>query len=383
MKRGALMARHMTELTIETYRGISNLSIKDLGDVNILVGDNNTGKTSVLEAIQILSDPSEYNIIQVARQREKYKFSLRMGLTILDLFTYLFKVSSDVKNTSQYKIALSFVLNQSKLGVYLQGEMIDQLIDLKEIRFNPALGNNITNDILEEQEEVKTFVGKISRPADQTGQLSLMPFNESDLEINKYTRISRSKRMKPIIEVRTIQTIDHVIENAFDNIIKNKEIKEKAILLLKNFDPGISDLRYINDNGRFVPVVENDLSEYLPLSMYGDGMKKALTILNALVSAENGIVLIDEFETALHTSVMEKVFEFVYSACKQLNVQLFITTHSIEAVDKLLECAGEEIDNVRIITLKKDSASKQTLTRSLKGSEVLEDRKNFDFEVRQ
>ena len=132
-----------------------------------------------------------------------------------------------------------------------------------------------------------------------------------------------------------------------------------------------------------MPVVESNLPEYLPLSMYGDGMKKVLTILNALVSAKNGIVMVDEFETALHTSVMENVFKFVILTCKKLNVQLFLTTHSIEAVDKVLKCAGDEIDNIRIITLKKDEESEGTLSRSLKGSEVLEDRENFDFEVRR
>ncbi len=89
-----------------------------------------------------------------------------------------------------------------------------------------------------------------------------------------------------------------------------------------------------------------------------------MTILNALVSSENGIVLVDEFETALHTSAMENVFRFVISTCKKLNVQLFLTTHSIEAVDKILKCSDEEIDNIRIITLKKDDVSEKTFGKS-------------------
>jgi len=375
------MTRHFTELKIETYRGIKDLCLKDLGDINILVGDNNSGKTSVLEAIQILCDPSEYNIIQVARQREKYRLSMKMGLTILDLFMYMFSISSGMKDTNQYSIALSSVYGGNKLDVRIQGEVIEQLVDINEIRgFTIAERYKKYNDLFEGQEEIKTFIGKInlSSPA------FLFP-DEKDynLRINEYIRPIRRSKSNPIIDVRNIQMIDHVVDNAFNNIIKNKEIKEKAISLLKDFDSNISDLRYINENDRFVPVVESNLPEYLPLSMYGDGMKKTLTILNALVSSENGIVLVDEFETALHTSAMENVFRFVISACKKLNVQLFLTTHSIEAVDKILKCSDEEIDNIRIITLKKDDVSEKTLARVLKGSEVLEDRKNFDFEVRQ
>jgi hypothetical protein len=45
--------------------------------------------------------------------------------------------------------------------------------------------------------------------------------------------------------------------------------------------------------------------------------------------------------------------------------------------------AGDELDNIRVITLKKDNTLSQTLSRNLIGSEVLEDRKNFGFEVRE
>lgn len=381
------MACHLSEFSIGTYRGIRDLCIKDLGDINILVGDNNCGKTSVLEALQILCDPSEYNIIQVARQREKYKFSIRpgLGLTIFDLFMYLFNVSSGMKNTNQYRIAMSSVYQGIECDVKIQGKIIDQLINLNDIaRYNQTVRNKIAHDLIEEQEEVKTFIGSIDASYPTYSQISLFKDDRaSALEINSYIRPMRSEKSKPMIDVRTVQTLDHVVNNAFNNLIKNKEIKEKAILLLKHFNSSISDLRYINENERFVPVVESDLPEYMPLSMYGDGMKKVLTILDALVSAENGIVLVDEFETALHTSAMENVFKFVISACKQLKVQLFFTTHSIEAVDKMLNCAGEEIDDIRVITLKKDAVSEKTLSRSLKGSEVLEDRKTFDFEVRQ
>ncbi len=255
------MTRHFTELKIETYRGIKDLCIKDLGDINILVGDNNSGKTSVLEAIQLLGDPSEYNIIQVARQREKYRLSMKMGLTILDLFMYMFSISSGMKDTNQYSIALSSVYGGNKLDVRIQGEVIEQLVDINEIRgFTIAERYKKYNDLFEGQEEIKTFIGKInlSSPA------FLFP-DEKDynLRINEYIRPIRRSKSNPIIDVRNIQMIDHVVDNAFNNIIKNKEIKEKAISLLKDFDSNISDLRYINENDRFVPVVESNLPEIL------------------------------------------------------------------------------------------------------------------------
>ena len=43
------MAIHVSELNIETYRGIKALKLENFASVNIITGDNNCGKTSVLE----------------------------------------------------------------------------------------------------------------------------------------------------------------------------------------------------------------------------------------------------------------------------------------------------------------------------------------------
>src|SRR5665647_236299 len=151
------MARHITELGIETFRGLKELQLKDLGDVNIFVGDNNSGKTSVLEAIQIICDPSEYNLMQVARQREKYKMSFRLGLSLFDLFLYLFNGSSGMKKENQYRLALSADIKHKVLRVTVEGSLVDQLIEGKQIPGNDAEERNkIAHGLIEMQEEVKT-----------------------------------------------------------------------------------------------------------------------------------------------------------------------------------------------------------------------------------
>ena len=57
-------------------------------------------------------------------------------------------------------------------------------------------------------------------------------------------------------------------------------------------------------------------------------MKKAILLISAVVNAKNGILLLDEFETAIHTTAMNKVFSWILKSCLKLNVQLFLTSHS-------------------------------------------------------
>ena len=163
-------------------------------------------------------------------------------------------------------------------------------------------------------------------------------------------------------------------------MIKNKQVKERAIQLLKIFDQTITDIRYIKKDTRYFAMIESSDGVEIPLSTHGDGMKKALTILNSMMDAENGVVLIDEFETALHTSAMRQVFEFMLEISKQLNIQLFLTTHNIEAVDKLLESAEDGINDVRIIRLKRKG--NKTYAMLTEGKEALEARKEYKMELR-
>ena len=53
----------LNNLNIKAFRGIRELELKDIQDVNLLLGGNDTGKTSVLEAILLLDHPSDINHI--------------------------------------------------------------------------------------------------------------------------------------------------------------------------------------------------------------------------------------------------------------------------------------------------------------------------------
>lgn len=125
----------------------------------------------------------------------------------------------------------------------------------------------------------------------------------------------------------------------------------------------------------------------MPLSNYGDGIKKVLSIASGLARAVNGVLLIDEVETAIHSRYFEDIFRFIASACRKFDVQVFITSHSIEAIDGFLsivdyEKTTEQEDPISVVTLKKDWSSSLSYARVLSGCHVHQNREQFGFEVR-
>ena len=375
------MKNHIESLQIETYRGIKDLHVDNLGSVNVFVGDNNTGKTSVLEAIELMCNPNMYSLIQIARQRERFKPMVRMGLNILDSVLYMFDVKVCNRQVNEYRLSVGGCIQNETGKVMVTGKVIDELVDMTELaKHNPFVRNRLSHVVVEEQEEVPTLIGDINNTFKKCKQLTPFDASSNHFEINEYTRVMGDKEENSILNVKMIQTVDHLIDNSFDRLIKNRDTRKRAVELLKEFDENITDIRYINDDRNFIPVIENKEGDYIPLSLYGDGMKKALTMLNAIVSAENGVVLIDEFETALHTSAMSEVFKFILDVSKKLNVQLFLTTHSIEAVDKLLGSAGKDVNDIRIIRLRKKAGV--TYAKVTNGADAIEGRKEYNMELR-
>jgi AAA15 family ATPase/GTPase len=164
-------------------------------------------------------------------------------------------------------------------------------------------------------------------------------------------------------------------------MIKYKEITRDVIEILKTFDGNINDLRIIEDD-RFSSylAIEHEQFGYMPLSIYGDGIKKVLAMAAAAARVKSGVLLIDEFETSIHSKAMRGVFQFLINLGNQRNIQLFLTTHSIEAVDELLACANGNIDDVKVITLAKKG--EQTTARVVDGAKAEELRIYRNAELR-
>jgi len=361
------MAKHINEIGIQSYRGITNFMITDLGDINIVLGKNNSGKTSMLETIQILNRPYDFeNIVMIARQRDRFrmipaKFTQSQYSSFLSIFNRLRNNLSISVNCSVFDKNISLEL-AGEISESLLSE--DQLAELK--RF--GAGNKIEPAI---DEEVRIFHGK----------LNVKPEEAIDIMLHKYSRIMRSGNSKALFPLSYLSPIDHVVNDRFSEITRSKEMTRRVVDLLNaSFDSKIQDLRTVeDDDGRTIRMIDHVDLGYMPITTYGDGIKKVISLANAAAAIKDGVFLVDEFETALHPDAMVETFKFIMKVCKDRNLQLFLTTHSIEAVEKLLGCA-DELDRIRVVTLYKNNNN--TTARILNGHKALYVKDELGLELR-
>ena len=215
-------------------------------------------------------------------------------------------------------------------------------------------------------------------------------FDTTPLEFTQYTRFNDLPRHKKnYLNTSYLSPAKHLSGNNISNIVRSGSYKELCVYLLQLFDNEIEDILYIKNElyNRPVECIRHKVLGTMPLSTYGDGIKKVISLANAIASAKNGILMIDEIETSIHSKYYENIFAFLFKACQRYDVQLFITTHNKEAIDALLTVQeyGDEIvenDPVNVITFRTDKSSRKTFARIMSGSEVMHNREKYDFEVR-
>jgi predicted ATP-dependent endonuclease of OLD family len=98
---------HINEFRINKFCGLRDLKIEELGQVNLFVGNNNSGKTSVLEALSLFCDPLSRRRWSDAGSQREALAGLRSSE--LDRITWLFAQGEDPKEKSSLSLsALTF-----------------------------------------------------------------------------------------------------------------------------------------------------------------------------------------------------------------------------------------------------------------------------------
>ena len=95
----------------------------------------------------------------------------------------------------------------------------------------------------------------------------------------------------------------------------------------------------------------------VPIGTYGDGMRRLLAIVLALVDCKGGVLLIDEIDTGFRWTVMADMWRLVVEAARRSNVQVFATTHSYDCVRALGLLSGPHPELVEQVSVQKVHAS--------------------------
>lgn len=367
-------------LTIKGFRAIQELRLEGLRTINLFVGGNNTGKTSVLEALALSSSPMDPNNWVVIAKRRSTNRLLSGKLDVIERLRWLFsKVSGE--NKTNEKMVISADTQQQPLEI--QASYSESANAIPPEWWTRKRRKFSAEDPMQEPsaEELYRFA-----------RIDVQVFSGND-EVQEqfdvwenfgYQRSPPTEREKNSFPCAVITAFSHTTDEEMARDFSRKmvsdkpQLREDLVEMLRSFDSDVLDLEVLTPSGISGLYVQHRRVGLAPSYTFGDGFRRALCMALAIARSRDGILLVDEIETSMHTTLLFQFCRWLVEQCQRNRVQLFITTHSLEAVDALVAAVPED----ELVAFRLHQQNGLTTTSRLAGSHLAPLRFELGQEIR-
>jgi AAA15 family ATPase/GTPase len=335
----------LDSLHIKNFRMLEDFEVKKLGRLNLIVGRNNSGKSTVLEALRVYAGNGQRELLdsiasehdEPYRIRDDEPISTDTPLPFQDFFTgrkfptvddIAIEIGSIARRDDLLKIEHSFLAEEYE-SIEEDGET------RLRIRKRWIAKSQIDQESSELKQALQITKGEKRYPAFQLDSPSPR-FRLPQFEFSNSLSCS-------LIPTQFISSDE--LASDWDKIVftEYEEIVKKA---MKIISIDFENLTFINNDGvrantglrssriqRSAKVKMRNMARPVSLNSLGDGMLRVLQLALKIFSAKGGFLLIDEFENGLHYSVQEKIWNLLFEMAEKLDIQVFATTHSWDCVE--------------------------------------------------
>jgi AAA15 family ATPase/GTPase len=335
---------HLTYFRIENFKRFDSFEMENLGQFNLLVGDNNVGKTSVLEGLLFSSDGD-------SSLAHLFQTLLHRKLIIVNNH----KVLANLNDDNLWKLLFKNIDTTLKVNTTYGDER-----------------ETINWEIVEHQALTESDWKTINRKGYRNDGVTvfkkgLRVSSEYDIDYNFYPfshttneEIGMNWGYIPFIPTNLGYSLD-LLDFYYKKINADKDLRREFESNLRTFIPKLEETRtqkMLNDLDFICVSLEEDNGLY-PITRFGDGVVKLTRVLLEILMAKGNRLMIDEIETGIHFSRLKEFWKTVITLCKKYDVQLFATTHSLECqryfVEALNELGKDFQNDARNISLVEDT----------------------------
>ncbi|MCB1023263.1 MAG: AAA family ATPase [Acidobacteria bacterium] len=299
----------LDSLAINNYRCFGNVSIENLGKVNLFLGKNNVGKTALLEALYLFANNGRQDTLaNIINHREEIqtlsKFDESQGAYKSWALENLFRnrpAPADMSGSGKGKVTLSISslkdpLKKVSIG-FFQRESEEPYTTLMHVH------------------NLKKFPIHFAR---------LQRLDESEIE-NLWKQIE----MTPLEDFVT-QSL---------RILSSELV---SVRLMEDTEGSGKKVLFARIRSHRKPV---------RLRSLGFGINRLFEIMLQAVNCKNGMLLIDEIESGVHHSALKDIWEALFEISNQLNIQMFITGGGRNANESFHEAAGDNYSGKAVFQL--------------------------------
>ena len=325
-----------TSFTIENFRLFDRLTVEPLARVNLIAGDNNVGKTALLEALWLHSGP---NIPDLVLRLSGFRgISVPIPQRLLHDVFYDFDAARKIVLSAQgtwgdaeqtLKIT-SRIADSPVVTIPATNTLSAPPRGSQESDFSAVSASEIVFDYTDEHKQNFVSAGRwIRAELPSIGLLPNLPPIASEGLISQQAAMPErpssvflSARQRSGPEEDAVRFGEVELAGYSDRIVD----------CLKQVDSRIKRLITISAPPTTMVYADVGLSRPVPMGFLGDGIGRLLSMTLAFHNTRNGAILIDEIENGIHHSRLEGVWKNLDWLSREFNVQVFATTHSYECI---------------------------------------------------
>jgi len=328
----------IAEISVKNFKGIKECKINDLSKINLFIGKNGCGKSSIMEAAYYTG--KEFSLGNslpecIERRANRGKWSARE-------FWYGYQVGSDIEIRLEHKNN-----NFAEMIIQFREENNDLLA-----LFTWGTSRNSWNGPIQLSRYTTNLRAVALAPRDTLGA----PF--ATAEVMEYFRNSRY--IDPTIKTH-IPEIEGKYLNRIELLEENKNEMAERTANIYGTQPSWGFLPHIdfpfNEPSRFT-ILEG--GKRIFIDNFGDGLHYGLAVLAALKTRRNTAVFIEEIESHQHPEAIKNLVANIASIAQANNIQLFMTTHNRfvwNCLEKEFPTEDEREKALRVYCVLKDKNS--------------------------
>lgn len=307
-------------IALNNYRAFKDLTIESFKRINIIGGQNGTGKSTLLEALFLILD---YKTPHAVTRPYGWRRS-QFGASLIDQLFYEQNQSLRVSITAEtiigtLKTAIEHTSPPIGVPIQISANPLQAQLNTKPQPINHQQSN-----------QDKGLKISVERDHQQIYGVFILGI-QNGISATQYLLDPTAPSTSGIIINAVTQNSLQEDSDRFSAVLKTNKEEQllKMVLLVRN---DITKIQILSENG--APIFYASLSnkQFLPLAMLGGGVQTILSIGLAIINCKNGALFLDEFESAIHYSNLTNIWEKIGEMAEEYNCQIFAVTHSLECV---------------------------------------------------
>ena len=314
-------------ITIKNFMAHSDLSLKDLPEINVIIGKNDTGKTGLLKLLYATIKSLE--IYSLKSKSSEVSFKKELAEKLFDTFMPRKNglgdlVQKGAKDKMDVNITIVGNNGKYKQPIYFSfGDRTEKSISAC-IEHVDSINSNSINALFVPAKEVLTAFNDIRYIRENFYGVG---FDDTYLDLIKALNLETTKGRV----ANELTQVNKSLEDLFEGKIEQTGQKEQPFVFKKG-------------------------NQQFAMQQTAEGIKK-IGILTTLITnrqlGKGTALFMDEPETALHPDAIRQMVEMLVAMSKA-GVQIFIASHSYFVIKQLTNCAKRDNLNIGCWNLSKE-----------------------------